>query len=259
LSASFKLEEKEDGADGEFVLASDVILFPVADGSVRMLDLNGAFCAVSPSGADMLRGILLEGTEPTVRRIAHTYQVDPRLITSDLDKLLAELKRNGLIQRKGGQYPSAALREKSAIALIGGSLRLLAFFRSHEAIVTIGLILLAKCCFAAFGWARTVAAWKAFVSRTRLPTPPAEWEEVIERTDARVREKAAAVPFADCKARALCCWFLLCWRGIPTTLVVGIQVYPLAGHCWCEVGSHVLTDSADRCGSYTPVIRYMAE
>jgi hypothetical protein len=59
-----------------------------------------------------------------------------------------------------------------------------------------------------------------------------------------------------CKERALCCWALARAAGLAATLVVGLQLFPLAGHCWCEVGSWTLSDDRARCDLYTPVIRY---
>jgi len=49
---------------------------------------------------------------------------------------------------------------------------------------------------------------------------------------------------------------LLRSAGVPAKLVVGLDLYPLAGHCWCEVGQHAFSDFPDRCESFTPVIRY---
>ena len=142
--------------------------------------------------------------------------------------------------------------------LIHPTLRFLGLFRSHERFTTVALLLLARCCFALFGWARTVAAWQTSVWQPEYPVPTVGSDDIIARIDDTVRQRAAHLPLTDCKERALCCWFLLCSMGIPAVLVVGIQVYPLTGHCWCQVGAHVLTDFSDRCDDYTPVIRYEA-
>ncbi len=39
----------------EYILSSDVIFVPVDDGSAQLLDLDGAFYALTATGAEMLR------------------------------------------------------------------------------------------------------------------------------------------------------------------------------------------------------------
>jgi hypothetical protein len=72
-----------------------------------------------------------------------------------------------------------------------------------------------------------------------------------------IRQLASGHPLPmACKERALACWLLLRWEGLAARLVVGLEFFPLVGHCWCEVGSLVLSDYPDHCEFYTPVLNY---
>jgi Transglutaminase-like superfamily len=75
--------------------------------------------------------------------------------------------------------------------------------------------------------------------------------------DTAVRQAAARhILKVECKERALCCWVLARRAGVPAQLVVGICLFPLEGHCWCECGEWIFSDDRDRCASYHPVITY---
>jgi hypothetical protein len=72
-----------------------------------------------------------------------------------------------------------------------------------------------------------------------------------------VRAAVAGHPFAvACKERALCSWSLARTAGLRATLIVGIELFPIAGHCWCEVSERPLGDDQGRCDQFTPVARW---
>jgi hypothetical protein len=239
-----------------YTLSPDVILFPVDDGMARLFDLGGKFYAVSAIGARMLRGVLEQGVAATVDQLASEYGIDPARVKADLDAWLGELLRQGLVQcgparRRGGSWFAGVLAP--AFWLVRRRRSLLRRAR--------GLLTLARLCFRLFGWAGTVALWQRWFPKPQRPATQelslAEAETTIQAVDKAVRS-AAAQHFWQmaCKERALCCWALLRSGGIDVSLVVGINLHPLSGHCLCEAGSHTLSDYADRCQFFTPVIRY---
>jgi serine/threonine protein kinase len=112
-----------------------------------------------------------------------------------------------------------------------------------------------------FGWPKTVASWQHSLDlqHPHAPTGSAttELEQSAKNIDKVVRAVAACHPFhVDCKERALSCWWLLCSAGFSAQLVVGVKLFPLASHCWCEMGPFVLSDAQDRCQDFTPIISY---
>jgi hypothetical protein len=230
-----------------YQLAPDVVFVLADDASARLLDLSGSFYALSATGAEMLRGVLSNGVEATILDIASQYDLDPSWVRSDLKDLLEKLERSRLVLPPSSRASSSRLRPavaRAAVALM---------FRLPVRRSPVALLIFARLCFACFGWSDTVAAWGRMTFRdARRGYTDAD----LDRVDLAVRDAAARLPFVDCKERALSAWFLLCCGGIPATLVVGIHWYPLAGHCWCEVGPRKLTDFEDRCGTYQQVARY---
>lgn len=118
------------------------------------------------------------------------------------------------------------------------------------------LLTLAYLCFTFFGWARTVAPWQRCARRLALADGTAD-PAALDAVDGAVRDLAASLPLpVACKERALSCWTLARWAGLPATLVVGLDLFPLAGHCWCESGTRTLSDDAQRCALFTPILQY---
>ena len=84
-----------------------------------------------------------------------------------------------------------------------------------------------------------------------------ELKQTASGIDKAVRAVAAHHPLhVECKERALSCWWLLHSADFSAQLVVGVDLFPLASHCWCEMGSFVLSDSQERCQRFTSVISY---
>jgi Transglutaminase-like superfamily len=82
-------------------------------------------------------------------------------------------------------------------------------------------------------------------------------EDSAQEVDHAVRTVAATHPLAlACQERALCCCLLLWRRGLPAKLVVGVNLYPLTSHCWCELEERTLSDDADTCARFMPVLTY---
>jgi hypothetical protein len=116
---------------------------------------------------------------------------------------------------------------------------------------------LARLSFALFGWAATVAAWQE--AHAQFPSRQAGARDagMIQALDTTVRAAVAFHPVAvACKERALCAWSLARAAGLHASLIVGIELFPMAGHCWCEVAALALGDDQDRCDQFTPVARW---
>ena len=118
------------------------------------------------------------------------------------------------------------------------------------------LLALAWLCVRLLGWARTVELWDHLPGCS--PSLPAEQHAAyIDSLENTVRGGAARhlLPI-ECKERALCCWLLLREAGLPACMVVGIDLFPFLGHCWCEVGERIVSDDAARCTRFVPVLSY---
>lgn len=229
-------------------LGRDVVILPVDDGSARLLDLDGSFHALSRSGYELLAAALQEGPAAAADRVAALYGVEAARVRADLDRLLADLGRKGLI-REPGEPAGTHARIRAARACIR------TFARSPLARSAGPLLIFARLSFAWFGWSETVAAWAEILPAAPPSATPPD-ADASERIDARVRTLGARLPGIDCKERALAAWILLAREGVPASLVVGVHLYPLTGHCWCEAGGRTLTDDALYCRAYTPVARY---
>jgi hypothetical protein len=239
-----------------YSLAPDVILVPVEDGSARLLDLNGSFFAVSAIGAQMLQGALERPPAEVVERIAARYGAGPSQVEADLSAFLHDLEKQGLLHQ-GQARPRRGLGVALACLLVLPLIWVVrACFRSPARRAG-ALLLLARFCCRLFGWSRTVAVWKRAVRPRQAPSSSPEEEQVVQAIDEAVRRVATRAFFAvACKERALCCWALTRWAGAPVDLVVGLSLYPLGGHCWCEHGQRALSDYPDHCAQYRPVVRY---
>jgi hypothetical protein len=119
------------------------------------------------------------------------------------------------------------------------------------------LLASARLSFALFGWAPTLAVWQE--AHAHFPERQAGEHEAatIQALDAVVRTAVAGHPVAvACKERALCAWSLVRAAGLNASLIVGIELFPIAAHCWCEVGAQPLGDDRERCIDFMPVARW---
>lgn len=242
----------------QYVLALDVILVPVQDGTARLLDMSGRFYAVSALGARMLQDTLAQGTAAAVRSIAAQYRVDTTQVQRDVDTFLHELAKARLIchplRRGRGRQASSIVTSLLLLPTLRGIYRCTPSLRSRAW----ALLTLARLALPLFGWARTVAVWQQFhrQQRTEKPSLPAGAAR-ITAIDEAVRAAAARhLLTMECKERAVCCWSLARAAGLPATLVVGINVFPLHGHCWCEIDHWIISDDRDRCARFHPVVTY---
>lgn len=248
-SALIVISSADDERQADYTLARDVALIVAEHGDGCIVDLNGSFYAVSSVGAAMLRDTVESGRAAAITRNAARYAVEETRIATDLDDLLGDMIRRGLLQRgRGRQSPGI---RRALANVIAGMMRLaLRFARAERARAWIALTL-ARLSFLLLGWNATVGAWRARRGGERSASPDAR-----RAIDAAVRGVAARhMMNVDCKERALACFALARAAGLPATLVVGVDFYPLAGHSWCESGADVLGDEAAHCRRFTPAFR----
>jgi hypothetical protein len=243
------------GPGAEHFLPPEVILLMVEDGSARLLNMRGGFHAVPAVGARMLQETLANGAAAAAARVAEDYGVAHRQVADDLAVFLHDLEQRGLIGRRRDRRRREALAPARLLLrpAIGTAYRLL---RSPEAQAR-ALLALARLSFALFGWTATVAVWQE--AHARFPARKARESdaEAVRTLDRTVRTAVAGHPIAvACKERALCSWSLARAAGLEASLIVGITLFPMAGHCWCEVAAQPLGDDRDRCDEFTPVGRW---
>lgn len=245
------------GESADYVLTPDVILLLVRDGTARLLDLWGNFYALSATGATMLLETLHHGTTAAAHRVAAQYNVDIDQVRRDLQAYLEGLERERLLHRPG--LSATRHRPKS----ITSSLALLPLLRGiHACMPSVkarawALLTLAYISIRVFGWPRTLTVWRGFYHKVPHKHDVRKVEQTARAIDGAVRTAAADHPLhVACKERALCCWALLRFEGFPVKLLLGVDLFPFTSHCWCQLGSLVLSDDEDRCQRFTAVVSY---
>jgi len=243
------------GGKGAYVLAPYVRFLEIQDDTARLLDLDGEFYALSATGRALLRASLLQDLATAVRSVAMAYNVDAHRVQQDLHPFLATLEHKRLIY-PAHALPTAGKREARWPAVMLRALLHRVTASTATGTVRAGSVLtLAYVTTRLMGLARTITIWQRAVPL--LAMAAADRASVARDIDEVVRTVAAQhlLPLT-CKERALCCWALLRALGLPAHLVIGIALFPLASHCWCELDALILTDEEDKCRGFTPVWRY---
>ena len=244
------IDSTSGAPSGEYVVSPSVLFVVAPDGSGRLFDLEDSFYAVEPVGVQMLRESLRQDRETTVRALAQRYGIDAGHVREDYSVFFEDLQRRKLVYLRAARPADRPRARRRTIALVPLfalirrlPLRLQAWALLASARVSIRL----------FGWNETVRAWLKYPGRTSTLNGVAE--EVICTSVRRVA--ARHLLGVSCKERSLCCWSLCRAAGIPASVVLGISLFPLASHCWCETAAGCLTDFPDRCESFTPVLKYL--
>lgn len=235
-------------------LREDVILVVLEDGTARLLDLAGDIYALTDVAARMLEGTVTAGVESACRSIVAQYHANEDVVRHDLAAFLNDLERRGLLLRGS---PSRRWHVKSALVWLTAPL--VYSFSSRRVALVIrvwALLTLAYVSTHMFGWAHTVRLWqRLFSGKRQLVERPDDLADAIDR---RVREAIArhALP-VGCKERALTCWAAARSGGLPARIQLGIHLFPLATHCWCEYEARILADRLDgNCDRYHPLLSY---
>jgi hypothetical protein len=118
-----KLTSSDNGArrgDAAYVLAPDVLLVPIDDGTARLLDMGGNFHALCDVGAAMLRATLEHGMTAAVSPITARYSADPEAVRCDLEAFVRDLVKRGLLRiRQSLRRPGNALATMVLRPLLG--------------------------------------------------------------------------------------------------------------------------------------------
>jgi hypothetical protein len=244
------------GNPSPYCLAPEVILVPVEDGSARVLDLQGQFFALSEVAAQMLRDTLELGSDGAVRSVVQRWGVDLPRAKADYETFLADLLRQGLLVPAGQPARPPRLRTRLAAALMGVLLRVLPRLQRTMTGKAVRLLALANLSCRWLGWAQTVRLWQR-VFKPQRPLDGAAAEEARAAIDQAVRQAITQAALSHaCKERGLASWALGRCLGLSPRLTIGINLYPLHGHCWAELGTTYLGDDAERCTQFQPVRTY---
>jgi Transglutaminase-like superfamily/Coenzyme PQQ synthesis protein D (PqqD) len=256
MADSSQRRPSNPGLHGRYLLSPDVVLMPLADGTAQLVDLDGSFYGLSETAAQMLKATLDMGEHDAFQRIAAQYNADLDRVRTDLAELIETLRAKGLIRRSGDRLRTVAgLRTAMALAISYPVFKIVTPVRNQR-LKAMMLLAVARLCFALFGWARTVNAWHKFLRRPHVSAADLEQQPLIAAIDDAIRLSANNLPSISCKERALCCWFMLRSAGVKAKLLMGVRFLPFSAHCWCEVDERILTDSAESCKAYTPIICY---
>jgi Transglutaminase-like superfamily len=237
----------------EFRLAPGVVLVTVTDGSSRLLDFGGSFYGLSAVGTELLTLTLKKGCNDAVQAVSEAWSVAESQVSRDLTLLLNNLHQRRLISTTASP---ASTRDRSVLGTFVATClsAAISFFTTDNQIWLI--LLTAFASLRLLGWNRTLCVWTQFVaSRQESECFGDSLSDV--QIDTLTRDVASRhLLRTECKERSLTFWLLMRLRGRPAELVVGLDLYPLASHCWCEIGTKIYTDFDDSCRRYTPILRY---
>jgi hypothetical protein len=256
MADSSRRRPSNPGVRGRYLLSPDVVLMPLADGTAQLVDLDGSFDGLSETAAQMLISTLDMGEHDAVQRIAAQYNTDLNRVHADRAVLLGTLRAKGIIRRSGDRLPAVAgLRTAIALAISYPVFKTVTPVHNQR-LKAMMLLADARLCFALFGWARTMEAWHKCLRRSPVFAADSQQQQLIDTIDGVIRRSASKLPSISCKERALCCRFMLHSAGVKAKLLMGVRFGPFSAHCWCEVDDRILTDSAESCEAYTPIICY---
>ena len=252
------LHTETSGTESNYLLAPDVIFLLIQDGSARLLNMRENCYAITPTGAKMLYESLRVDVETAAIRISHEYHAELALVRNDLSAFLLDLEQKKLLyQRK--MYPHAHRYRRAWLpGLISALLlRWICTFPVSLDRKAWALLAIASLSMKMLGWTETIAIWHQYPQKQMPSWAALELEQYMKRVDNSIRTAAANHLFhAECKERALSCWMLLRAAGFSAKIVVGINLFPLECHCWCEAGQFIASDDQDRCEQFTPIMSY---
>ncbi len=249
--------------EGDYRLAPDVVFLRVQDGSARLLDLGGNFYALSQTGAQMLYDTLHGDMAAVAAHIAAEYQAELSHVQSDLYAFLHDLEQKRLIFHTRRSRRALQSKRRLSLLVLEFLLRVISACPGSLERKAWALLTLAFVAIRLFGWPRAIASWHRYLVRAQSTQKHISGkvatglEQSAKDIDEAVRSIAARhLLHVECKERALACWWLLCSAGLSARLVLGVHLFPLRCHCWCEVGELVFSDDRERCEQFTPILSY---
>lgn len=250
--------------DSPYRLAPEALLVMVEDGSARIVDLEGAVAALDATAATMIEAVLRLGEARAVVELAHAFGVPPHRIKTDLQAVLRNLVARGALRSGASDVPRRArqTRRRVASSLSAVAVRWVGADRAWGTQAWHALTV-AHLSLRLVGWSFTIGAWIApgragWNPRGRAARNDNECAGNVRAIDAAVTRAMARYPRPlDCKERALTAFALTRASGLPARIVLGISLFPLALHVWCESDGQVLADQFDGyCDRYTPIRIY---
>ena len=244
-----------------YSLSKNVVLLMVKDGTARLLDLEGGFYATTVTGARILETALQQDAELACQTLAAEFRIDARKIKADMDSFLLTLQRKRLLVTPHSKQPQRRSAKKICSWLMVPILYIAnRAFRKSPKKRAGTLLTLAYVSTRLFGWTNTIGIWKRFsitdsqVQNVKPLDDACRWSDL----EATVMRAIASHPFnINCKERALCSWALARSAGFSSRIVLGVDLFPAAIHCWCESGSRIMADRYEgKCDRYTPVLIY---
>lgn len=241
-------------------LAADTVFLGVDDGSGRLLALDGDFYALCATSADMLRQLLEQPMEAVLPVLYHTYDAPEDRIRNDLNDLVGHLHQQGLVTLRSSPLTCQEKKRVNPWPLLGPLLRVLWKRPVDCRDLVWGVLALSRIACRLWGWSSSVTCWQRFLSRNPSAHPQKSAVDRAAAIDSSVRSGAARHLFGmGCKERALACWFLLHRSHVSAQLVLGVNLYPLSSHCWCEWQGRIYGDDPERCERYEAILRYRVD
>jgi len=242
-------------------LADNVYLVIVEDGTGRLVDLAGNACAITSSGTAMLEMALGRRLEAAIETLAEQFPLNDSQARSDMESFLLDLASQGLLVPPGSTKRSSWSLRKQLSWLMAPIIYLCALGPSNWLMLRAWVLLTTSYLSTRlFGWPNTVCVWQACASAShrRKRAQAGDDSGVLDVIDTIVRRAIIRHPLnMGCKERALCCQALTHAAALPAKIVLGVDLFPFALHCWCESGSRIVADRYDgRCDRYTPLATY---
>ena len=236
----------------------------VDDGSARLVDLDGAVSALDATATTMMEAALRLSEAEAVAELADVFGVEPRRIATDLQAVLADPIARGTLRSRPRGLPRRVFQTRNQLASVLGALAVrLVGPRSDPKIQAWCALTAAHLSFRLAGWSPTVNTWiapgRADWGRTRRTAGNGSDElATLDAITIAVTCAAARYPFPlDCKDRALAAFAMARAADLPARVVLGISLFPLALHAWCESGGRVVADQFDGyCDRYRPLRVY---
>jgi Transglutaminase-like superfamily len=251
------LHAQADSTNSDYRLAPQVIFLRLQDGSARLLDLGGNFYAISQTGAQMLYETLTMGTATVATRLATEYHAELSQVHNDLQAFLRDLEQKRIISHKKRSRGTFQKKNTFSLLILMLLLHCISVFPNRLERKAWALLTLASVSIRIFGWPKTIAGWHSSLQKHVPSGTTTQLEQTVREIDEVVRSVAARhLLHVECKERALSCWWLLSSAGFSAQLVLGVNLFPLECHCWCETGPFVLSDDRDWCEQFTPVVSY---
>ena len=247
-------------ASGGYGLPEDVFFVVAEDRTGRLLDLAGNVCAITVTGTAMLEMVLRgHDFDGACQALADRFRADPQQVQRDMRVFLLDLERQQLLVPPGSTRRRTWSVGRKLWWLIAPILYLCAFWPDRWLKAKAWVLLtVAYLSTRAFGWPTTVSIWELCTSASAGKRHKSPDDGMLNTIDAVAAHAITRHPLnLGCRERALCCQALARAAELPAKIVLGIDLFPFALHCWCESGSHILADRYEgRCDRYTPLAVY---